>query len=336
MNSIRPSLSVLLCSEGSFESLEQTISRLMEQTICSELELVLVGPKQEEPWWTAELQGRFHNVQLVFISSFRSMGEANALGVRHATSDVVAFSEDHCFPDPDWAESLVAAHRGDWAVVGPQFSNANPACAMSRADFLIGYSPWSGPLQSGEAQLLPGHNSSYKKSVLLNYGDSLGAWLEAETVLHYDLASKGYKLYLQAAARTTHVNFSRFSSWFGSQHLQGRIFASERCKGWSLGRRLFYAGASPLIPVIRLARIAGQYFSAPRSKMMFLRTLPHLALGLGLDGVGQFMGYAIGAGDTVERMAALELRRVDHITDSDREALFTRDPIRTKLGETAK
>ena len=67
----------------------------------------------------------------------------------------------------------------------------------------------------------------------------------------------------------------------------------------------------------------------------FLGTLPHLVLGLSLDGVGQFVGYAIGAGDTMDRIASLELRRVDHITDADRDALFRPNPLQAKLGSDA-
>ncbi len=331
----QPSISVILSTMGSLESLEQTICRLVDQTICPEIELVLVGPAQDEPWWVAPLRNRLHGVQLVIIDSFVSMGESNATGVRHAAAEIIALGEDHCFPEPGWAEALVTAHRDNWAVVGPQVGNANPESAVSRADFLIGYSPWSEPCESGEVELLPGHNSSYKKSVLLAYGDSLADWLQAETVLHYDLGNKGKKLYLAAQARTAHVNFSRLSSWFGVQHMQGRVFASERRKGWSLGRRLVYAVASPLIPMVRLVRITGEYFAAPRSMTTFLGTLPHLVLGLSLDGVGQFVGYAIGAGDTMDRIASLELRRVDHITEADRDALFTPNPLQAKLGSDA-
>jgi hypothetical protein len=322
-----PSLSVILSAMGSFRILEPTIARLCVQTIRDRMELILVGPPQAEPLWAADLRGRFQAVQIVTAEPFVSIGQSNALGVEHARAEVVVFGEDHCFPEPDWAEALVSAHEGPWAAVGPQVSNANPQSAVSRADFLIGYSPWASPCESGEVDILPGHNSSYKKAVLLQYGDALADCLQAETVLHYDLTRRGKKLYLEGRARTAHVNFSRLSSWITIQSMQGRVFAAERRKNWGSAKRLLFATASPLIPAVRIARITRQYFSAPRSALAFLRTLPHLAFGLALDGMGQFVGYAFGAGNTVDDIATLELQRIDHITEQDRRELFSADPL---------
>ena len=89
----QPSISVILSTMGSLESLEQTICRLVDQTICPEIELVLVGPAQDEPWWIAPLRNRLHGVQLVIIDSFVSIGESNAIGVRHAAAEIVALGE---------------------------------------------------------------------------------------------------------------------------------------------------------------------------------------------------------------------------------------------------
>jgi hypothetical protein len=326
-----PSISVILSAMGSFRVLESTIARLCVQTIRDRMELILVGPAQAEPPWASALRDRFQSLQIITAEPFVSIGQSNALGVESARADVVVFGEDHCFPEPGWAEALVAAHQGPWAAVGPQVSNANPRTAVSRADFLIGYSPWASPCESGEVHILPGHNSSYKKAVLLEYGDTLADYLQAETVLHYDLTRRGKKLYLEGRARTAHVNFSRLSSWFTVQSMQGRVFASERRKNWGAAKRLLFAAASPLIPAVRLARITRQYFSAPRSAAGYIRTLPHLALGLALDGVGQFAGYAFGAGDTVGDIATLELQRIDHITEDDRKNLFPSDPLMPTL-----
>ena len=330
-----PSISIILSAMGSFRVLESTIARLCVQTIRERMELILVGPPQAEPEWAAKLRGRFQGFRIVAAEPFVSIGQSNALGVEHARAAVVVFGEDHCFPEPDWAEALASAHEGPWAAVGPQVSNANPDSAVSRADFLIGYSPWASPCESGEREILPGHNSSYKKAVLLEYGDALADWLQAETVLHYDLTRRGKKLYLEGRARTAHVNFSRLSSWFKIQSMQGRVFAAGRRKDWGPAKRLLFAAASPLIPAVRLVRITRQYFSAPRSVLDYMRTLPHLTFGLALDGIGQFVGYAFGAGDTVDDIATLELQRIDHITEHDRRALFPCDPLKRILTVTS-
>jgi hypothetical protein len=335
MTGLEPSISVILSAMGSFSVLESTIARLCVQTIREQIELVLVGPVQAEPAWAAGVRSRFWGLKVVTAEPFVSIGQSNASGVWQSRAEIVVFGEDHCFPEPGWAEALVSAHEGQWAAAGPQISNANPDSAVSRADFLIGYSPWAAPCKSGEVEILPGHNSSYKKAVLLEYGDGLADWLQAETVLHYDLGRRGKKLYLEGRARTAHVNFSRLSSWFTIQSMQGRVFAAERRKDWGPAKRLLFAAASPLIPAVRLLRITRQYFSAPRSVVVYIRTLPHLTFGLALDGIGQFAGYAFGAGNTVDAIATLELQRIDHITEHDRKKLFPPDLLeRILAGET--
>ena len=87
--------------------------------------------------------------------------------------------------------------------------------------------------------LLPGHNSSYKRERLLEYGDRLAGFLDAETTLFWDLDARGLGLYLEPAARVAHVNFSRLGVWLEVQYHAGRIFAAHRAwhGRWSGARR---------------------------------------------------------------------------------------------------
>ena len=88
--------------------------------------------------------------------------------------------------------------------------------------------------------------------------------------------------------------------------------------GW---KRAVYVAGSPLIPLVRLARIAGHARKA-LALGRFVRTLPTLVVGLALDGLGQFVGYLRGVGPARERVASYEYRRVDHVTAHDREHVF--------------
>lgn len=103
---------------------------------------------------------------------------------------------------------------------------------------MIGYGPWIEPTLAGQASFLPGHNSRYKRAVLLEYGDQLEDMLVSETVMHLDLCRKGYRLYIESSARAAHVNFSLLSSWLPVQLYSGRVFAGSRARNWSLLRRL--------------------------------------------------------------------------------------------------
>jgi hypothetical protein len=131
---------------------------------------VIVAPSRSRLDLEERQLDDFPGYQVVEIDRFESIGRANAEGIRHAKAAVVALAEDHCFPDPQWAERLIASHQGRWSAIGPSVRNANPQSSVSWADLFIGYSPWLAPSSSREAEFLPGHSTSYKRAVLLEYG----------------------------------------------------------------------------------------------------------------------------------------------------------------------
>lgn len=149
--------------------------------------------------------------------------------------------------------------------------------------------------------------------------------MDSETVLHWDLRAKGYRLYLEPAAKVAHTNFSLWSSWIPVQFYNGRLFAGSRIRGVSFLKRMIYVFGAPLIPFVRLTRIMAQLRSAFLLKK-FLHCLPALVVGLLLDGFGQFLGYLAGTGDAVEQVARFEFHRLKHITEQDRQTIFAEHP----------
>jgi hypothetical protein len=167
---------------------------------------------------------------------------------------------------------------------------------------------------------LPGHNSSYKRSILLEYGSELEAMLESESVLHWDLRSKGHQLYLEPAAQVAHLNFGRVSAWIPSQYHSGRRFAASRARPWSAHRRLIYACGAPLIPLLRYWRILKQVQgSTPWRRLV--RVSPVLILGLVSSALGEMMGYALGPGASTQKLAVYEFHRSRFASKAGREAI---------------
>jgi hypothetical protein len=180
---------------------------------------------------------------------------------------------------------------------------------------LIAYALWLDPALARPVSHLPGHNSSYKREILLQYGDQLETMMEAESLLHWDLRSRGYQLYLEPAAKVAHTNFARLSAWVEVQFHAGRVFGADRARDWGLSKRLLYGIASPLIPLVRLQRILGELYQRRQYRLM-VRVLPMLLLGLGLDGLGQMLGYAVGMGDSLQKVSEFEFHRDRYTTKS--------------------
>jgi GT2 family glycosyltransferase len=319
MSGSSPEMSVVIVTPDGYETIRKTVKHLRAQTVKDRLELVIVASSIEQLGPDHSDLSDFFQFRIVEVGEIRSITQALAAGIRQASAPVVVLAEDHSFPEGGWAEALIERHQQSWAVVGPVVRNANPDSLMSWADFLLGYGTWLEPTLTGETNSLPGHNSSYKRQILLDYGHQLEAMLEAEFVLHEDLQAKGYRLYLEPAAKTAHLNFAQLIPWMPYLVHAGRVFAAARTRQWSLRQRLLYAGGAPLIPFVRLWRIRSELRRPGRPSDVWPRVLPVLLGGLILDTVGQMLGYAFGVGKAHQKLLPFEFHRDRYCAKRNRQ-----------------
>jgi hypothetical protein len=309
MMAIAPALSVAILTPDDFAAIRKTVSHLAAQDVANLIELVVLAPPGRPIAADDSLVSRFHSVQIVPVAFGAGSGEARATAVRLATAPIIAFAEDHCFPQDAWASALLEAYRGGHAAVGPSVHNANPTTLVSWADLLMGYGPWLAPARSGLRDHLPGHNTSYKREPLLALGGALPALMEAETPLQWRLRSEGHTLFLESRARVAHTNFERMGTWLFVSFHAGRVFAATRAMDWPLWKRAAFAFASPLVPVFRMGRHLAQAHHAVWPASLLLRVAPTLLLGLLSDGVGQCVGCLTGAGESRSTLVAWEFYR---------------------------
>jgi hypothetical protein len=242
--------------------------------------------------------------------------------VRCAAAPIVAFGEDHCYPEPQWAAALIEAHRGPWAAVGPVVLNANPATLRSWANYIPCFGRWCEPLEAGPIDQTAWHNTSYKRDRLLAYGDRMEAFLSVEGTLFEDLRANGHQVYLQPAARVCHVNISRARSLFLQAFHGGRVYGALRAADgrWSWRRRLIYIGGAPLIPILRLRREIATIQRVGRQDKLLPRLLPLLTGQLLCHAAGEAFGYIAGVGDAERHYGDYELYRRRHLAPVDQAA----------------
>ena len=146
--------------------------------------------------------------------------------------------------------------------------------------------------------------------------------LAAESRLHRDLRARGYQLYLEPAAKTSHVNASRLSSSILLRFYEGQEFAALRVgeENWPPHRRLLYVAGAPLIPFVQLRRLLGEIERSGRGRELLPRILPDLIAGVTAWAVGEALGYLLGAGNAPRWLSAFEFHRTRHLRGSDRPA----------------
>ncbi|HVF29309.1 MAG TPA: glycosyltransferase family A protein [Pyrinomonadaceae bacterium] len=315
-----PALSVVIVAPKIFGRIRKTIRALKAQTIKDLLEVIVVVPSADSVGVDeSELSGFFRH-QVIEVGPIHSVDRAAARTVKHATATVVAIIEDHAYPNPEWAEAIVAAHQNSWAAVGPSVENANPATMLSWTNLLMAYGKWGGATAGAVVDDLPKHNVSYKRAALMEFGDEIENMVGRDGSLHQNLRAKGHKFFMEPAAEIHHLNPSRLSSTITLRFQAGRMFGATRARGekWSPLRRLLYIGALPLIPAMHLPRILREMRASGRDRELMPRVLPALFFGLALEAVGEVVGYAFGVGGASRFLETFELDRLDHLTAGDK------------------
>ena len=305
---MKPDLAVVLVVGERRERAVRALASLLAQSAIERMEVLLydLGPDGAPP-----IDGSDHPaVRTIRLPPGTLFSAAKAHGVRAASAPVVAFVEEHTRVHDGWAEALIKAHRGPWAGVGAEVHNANPTAPLSRLLELLNYHPWLPPAPRAEFAILPGHNSSFKRDLLLAYGEELEDLLRAELVLHQRLHRDGHRLLVEPTVRFEHLNETTLASAARGRFLWNRLYGPMRARifRWSLGRRLFYVAATPLIPFYSLARI-GLSLGRRRPDLLPRVALasPLLLLVQLISACGHSAGLLFGMSDAEVRFTWFEM-----------------------------
>jgi len=315
-----PEMSVITVTPSGYDVIRNTLECLRLQTARRQLELIIVVPSKKNLDLDPSFTSDFFGVQLVEVGTIQSTGHAIACGIHRASAPIVAYAEEHSYPQPEWAEALIQAHQKPCAAVGAKIINHNPESIVSWTNIVTDFGPWGLYARQGEMPRLPSHHTSYKRELLLTYGSKLGNLLEAESVLQGDLIAKGYKLFWEPRAEAHHVQMSQFSSYLKGELCGGRLYGAIRAEfgHWSVWKRLLYIAGSVLIPFVRLWRLRHEMKSHPMPNLNFLSLWGRVFLGLVMHTVGEVLGYAVGSGDAALQRVSYELDRFQHVREEDK------------------
>lgn len=314
---MQPKLTAFTIAMESAADCRPVIEDLRRQTAREEIELIVVAPDREG--LPAAATDGFWGHQWILLPEVRECGKAMAAAVRAARAPFAVYAEEHATFDPAWAVRLLAAHRNGYDVVGFAMENANPGSLTSWAHLYGQFGPVVAPVESGESDFLAGHHVSYKVPLLLEYGELLPAMLEDESALLLDLRRRGVKLYIAGDAVSRHVNISRLTTYVLMDFTGQRSFAAARAAvgRWPWWRRILYAGAAPLLPLVRGRRILRHLRRTGRDRALLPRILLPIGAALLAGACGEALGYLLGGGRSALRKAPIELRRELYLKASD-------------------
>jgi hypothetical protein len=315
-----PRLSAIAITPDNYETIRAIVRAVGRQDLVSDIELVIVGPPREQLEIVEKDLHPFARVTFVAMAGFCDTPAYRAAGIRAASAEVIVLLEEHCFPAAGWARALLARHEGDWTGVAPLVLNGNPSGSVSWSNFLTEYGGWFNAPSAQPLEHIPGHNSSYKRAPLMEYGDRLEQMIASESAMQLDLGSRGHRFCIDRDARVFHLNPSLLLPSLSLTYWGGRLYASNRSRDWSLARRLFYGTASPLIPLVRFSKIWPVWRGAGRSRPSTVSLLATLSVILVANGAGEMMGYLAGEGAAVRKTSRMEFKRRSYMLRKDRLA----------------
>jgi hypothetical protein len=243
-----------------------------------------------------------------------------AAGVAAAHAPVVAFVEEHVRVRAGWAEAILAAFRDGWDAVGAAVVPGNPGSGQADAVCLISYGLWYPPLAGGEANLLPGHNASYRTALLRALGDDLEPLLHGDIELQQRLRDQGARLCMRPEAVIEHLSETSFAQIARGMHLWYRCYGPLRARGrgWGRLRRALYVVATPIIPLYFLAGFALHLRRKGSPDLgLLLRHAPGVLRTHMWGAAGQALGLLFGEGDAAVRFTDYELHEPRPLSDED-------------------
>jgi hypothetical protein len=263
--------------------------------------IVVHAPKAVPPDTCGAFRARFPAGFRVQVTD-ATIPQMRRVGVAACRGDIVALIEDDCIVDDRWAPAIVEAHEeGPHVAVGGAVEPGGYRHMRDWAAYLSDYSRFMLPLPDGDAAVLPGNNVSYKRHVVDELLDMTAADGLQETFVHNQWRTEGKPL--RADVRVVVRNEHRWGTrdLVAVPFLHARAFGGRRARGWSIQRRVMFAGGSAALPILHVWRVLDRVRRRHRRSVPILRAWPWVALYGVSWAAGECLGYLAGAGDSSRR-----------------------------------
>ena len=292
-------LSVIVTVVSGREALRGCLAALQSQI--EEVEAETIVPYDD---WSREIGELSREFPRVRFHDDREPGEIRsrhdlydrrrAVGLALSRGRVVAMTEDHVVPAPDWIRRILAAHGQSHAVIGGAIENGIDR-PLNWAWYYCDFGRYGRPFAEGPAAYASDVNVSYKREALESVRE---LWKNAyhETTVHWALRARGVELWLTPEAVVfQHRPRMGLGQAYRERIEWGRVFAETRVEEIGLRHRLLFLLGTPVLPCLLLWRVWGNMRRQRRTMRQMLTALPVAFFLLTGWALGELMGYAGGS-----------------------------------------
>lgn len=287
-----PLVSVVVASSRSADLLAACLDSLIDQCRWARAELIVARPADAEN--ADAIFAARPSVRVVVTPSGTSVPMLRATGMRTATGDIVALTEDNCVADPNWVVALVRGIAAGGDVVGGGVDNGKHRRAVDWAAYFAEYGVYSSSRAEGSVpkELIAAANVAYSRAVV----DQVIEWAalgEREYLAHRRLGASGREFRFVRTAAVQQNASTAFWSFCVDRYEHGRDYARHRLVEEDGVNRWMRLLSCPLLPAVltaRIARVAG-----PTRVGAFTRALPATLVFMTAWSLGEAAGYLRGA-----------------------------------------
>lgn len=283
-------LSIVVASKNAERTIQLCLEALVEQVQSDELDILVIDASTDG---SAEIARRFKQITLVQADPAYLVPELWKMGIELTGGRSVAFTTANFIPARNWVAELRALLQGDRAAIGGVFEKRTPDKLSQWAIYFLRYAAYLPSISPRLAPQLAADNAVYQRWVFEKYAELIedGFW---EHPVNRRLKTDGYSLFLTPTLKVSMGYFSPPGDFFHQRFFHGRVFGAERAAQASPPRRLFYILASPLIPLVLLARVTLHVLKSNTQPIKFFFSLPWILFYLLGWASGELSGYLIG------------------------------------------
>jgi len=216
-----------------------------------------------------------------------------AAGLSAASGDLIAITEDHAIPGPEWCAAIARLHEAPYAVIGGAIEHGGRGL-LNWAAYFCDFGRYHKPFPAHAAGYVSDINVSYKREALLACAS---VWRDYyhETAVHHALRAAGHTLWLTPELSLLHDRGRLpLGPLLAERFYWARVFAGRRARAMTPAQRALYALLSPALPLLLLARKFREASRGGSYTLPYLRALPAMLLLLSVWSCGELTGYWTG------------------------------------------
>ena len=305
-----PVLSVVIAATDSPEAIGRSLESLQAGSASFPVQVIVAAPSD----LAAEVDVQDFRCDWISAEPGTGVPRLRRLGLERAKADLVAFTEDSCVFERDWAWAWVEAFRSPELLAGS--GDVQPRLGISPVDwgvFFCEYAPFMAG-QGPRPSRLAGNNFAVRVGAVPLAGEEIH---EAEVALTL-LGRPDAMASIPALAY--HVRRFGFIEAVRDRFRFGLDFGGLRARRHSRRLQRVAILMGPAIFAIQLARLAKTVLASRQHIGQFVMSLPLIGLLLATWSLGESLGWAFAPRDRPagDRRRGTTARRASPQTDPAR------------------